>query len=125
MSYEIVTLSIGNHVAAADYSATGNRFGAVSGANTITRTGAGGRADGVIRNKPAAGEPVEFDMDGILRVELGATVAAGALVMSDSTGRAITAATAGNQVLGRALLGGAVGNIVPIRFFGGGGVVAA
>jgi hypothetical protein len=46
---------------------------------------------------------VEVRILGISKVEAGAAVALGAEVMSDTTGRAITAATTGNAVVGRAL----------------------
>lgn len=51
---------------------------------------------------------------GIARVLCGATVVAGALVTSDATARAATAAST-NKVLGRALTGGTVG--LPIDVF--------
>jgi hypothetical protein len=46
---------------------------------------------------------VDVRILGISKVEAGAAVALGAEVMSDTTGRAITAATTGNAVVGRAL----------------------
>jgi hypothetical protein len=46
-------------------------------------------------------------------VHLGATVAANALVMADSSGRAITySSTSGNWIVGQVLEGGAVGEYV-------------
>jgi len=53
-------------------------------------------------------------LDGAkVEVEAGATVASDAKVASDATGRAVTAAT-GDAILGTALIGGAVNEVITI-----------
>lgn len=82
-----------------------------SSGQVVQQTTAGGDAVGILGNKPAAaGDPAEVVIGGIMKCVLGATVAAGAKVQSDTTGRAITAAT-GDHVLGVCLVGGAVDTI--------------
>ena len=60
---------------------------------------------GVIRFKAKNGQPVTVQVDDETEIEVGAAVARGAKVMSDSDGRAITATT-GKQVGGIALTAG-------------------
>jgi hypothetical protein len=79
----------------------------------------GGQADGVLQDKPNAlgkhGDVMLIGAGGVSKVVAGAVVAAGALVMSDTTGRAITA-TATNWVLGRALsASGAANEILSVE----------
>lgn len=72
------------------------------------------RADGVAAEAAAADGDTFLmaQMTGRMKVELGATVAAGAEVASDDEGRAITkVAAAGNFRLGVCLVGGDVGEI--------------
>lgn len=66
---------------------------------------------------PLLGERVEVITHGIADVTLGATVARGAPVTSDATGRAVTAAPAAgvnNRIIGFARQSGVVGDIVEI-----------
>lgn len=58
----------------------------------------------------AAEENIDVHLEGIATVEYGGTVAAGAWLTSDATGRAIATTTAANQVIGRALVAGVVGD---------------
>jgi len=101
--------------AAGDLSAEQYTFGVVDSAGQVAQqTTAGGDADGVIMNKPEAqGDPTEFAIGGVAKVVAGATVAAGAKVQSDTTGRGITAAT-GDHVLGKALTGGDVNEVIEV-----------
>jgi hypothetical protein len=77
---------------------TAQRFVTAAGA----QTGAGGNAIGVARYSGAIGDKVPCDVLGTTYVEAGAAIAAGALVASDASGRAITWAS-----------GVALGRVVP------------
>tara|TARA_R110000803_G_scaffold23906_5_gene58208 strand:+ start:2562 stop:2963 length:402 start_codon:yes stop_codon:yes gene_type:complete len=71
--------------------------------------------DGASVNAAEAGDQVEIHTMGeSCLVEAGATFTAGVQLMSDSSGRAITA-TAGNYVAGVSLKAGAVGELVLIQ----------
>lgn len=64
-----------------------------------------------------SGERIDVVLEGIVDVKLGATVARGQLVMSDASGFGILAAAAGGSnvnVIGRAMVSGVVGDIVPV-----------
>lgn len=67
---------------------TANRFATAAGAVT----GAAGNAQGVAQSSAAIGEKFAATVLGTEVVETGAAIAAGALVESDATGRAITKA---------------------------------
>jgi predicted RecA/RadA family phage recombinase len=71
----------------------------------------GGRVIGVNQGKPNTGEAVEITHSGISKVYAGAAVAAGDEIMSDATGRAITA-TSTNQRIGVALQAAAAANVL-------------
>ena len=93
MANELAVFDIGNLVAAADLSDYQYYLVYVSAANTVARrTTSGGDVLGVLQNKPeAAGRSAQVRHLGITQVVAGAVVAVGAKVMSDSSGRAITA----------------------------------
>ena len=102
--------------AAADLSTNQFHFGIFS-AGQLALCGAGAAADGVIQNKPASGQAAALALAGSFsKIKLGATVAADAEVMSDATGRAITA-TSGNRILGKLKEGGAVNEIVTLHHY--------
>lgn len=103
MAYEIPGFTF-TLVAAADYSASQFRFIDVDTTGKgATPTAAGGRVVGVRNNKPKSGEAATVVVNGVSIVEAGAAVAVGADVMTDTTGRAITAATTGSNIAGIAL----------------------
>ena len=76
---------------------------------------AGGDADGVLYNDPAAaGRAATVAISGIVKVVAGAAVAVGDKVQSDASGRAITAAS-GDHVLGKAVsAAGAAGDVISV-----------
>lgn len=82
------------------------RFCNVNSSGQIERnTSAGGVCDGVSPGgSAAAGDHIRLDFSGMVEVCSGAAVTVGDYVMSDSTGRAVTA-TSGNKVLGKCVKG--------------------
>lgn len=79
---------------------------------------------GVIMNKPASGEEVEFAIDGVVKACAGtSTIAVGDRVWANSTGRLTDAGTTDNgYFLGRALeAAAAAGDIITIKLAGNGG----
>lgn len=60
-----------------------------------------------------AGRGATVDIDGILKVVAGGTVATGAKVATNASGAAVTAST-GNVVVGIARKGGASGTIIEV-----------
>lgn len=78
-------------IAAADLSAK-QFYAVVVDANGLAalQTSAGGRADGILQNKPLSGNVAEVAIDGVAKVACGAAVTAGDALGIDATGRAIT-----------------------------------
>lgn len=96
-----------------------NRFVGIVTAGEIDESTAAGDAVGVSLEASEAGSNVPIPvslLDGAkVEIEAGATVAAGVRIMSDATGRVITAAgPAGNRVLGWSLTGGDVNEVITI-----------
>lgn len=104
--------------AGADLSAAQYRFVELTSAGKVTQCNAQGElALGVLQNDPDADtRAAEVAIGGVTKVTLGATVAANAKVMTDTTGRAITA-TATNHVLGLCIKGGAVGEVGEVLLY--------
>jgi len=84
--------------------------GLVMSAANVTTAGVGTRIVGVQQNKPNTGQAVEIQSNGITKVELGDTVAAGGDVSMDATGRFIPS-TGSAAILGVCIVGGAVGEV--------------
>ena len=102
--------------AAADLSAAQFTFCVIDSNGQLAQvSSAGGDADGVLQNAPAAqGRAAALAYAGKVKVVAGATVAAGAKVQSDASGRAIAAAS-GDHVLGKALTAAAsAGNLIEV-----------
>jgi hypothetical protein len=78
---------------------------------------------GILQNNPGSGRAATVTYNGVSKVKLGGTVAAGARVTVNASGQ-IVAATTGDSVLGIALAGGASGEIGTV-LIGAAGVVAA
>jgi hypothetical protein len=65
----------------------------------------------------AAGERIDVVHKGTADLKLGGTVARGDFLTTDASGQGVTAAPAGgvnNQIIGRALLSGVNGDIIPV-----------
>lgn len=104
MAFENITTQVVGVVAASDLSAHQFKFVKVdANGRMILNVTAGGEVDGVLQNKPDAIDRAAEVSTGIqCKVISGAAVAAGALVMSDAAGLAVTA-TSGNYAVGRAM----------------------
>lgn len=117
MAVEQFTNQIGNFVAGADLSA--NQYSSVVlTAGVWQLTGAGALADGILLNKPLLGEPANVLLinNAAPKALAGAAFAQDADLMSDATGRFITA-TATNEIIGKATAAAAAaGEIVQILF---------
>ena len=97
--------------AGSDLSSDIYKIVAVASDGQVDLAGAGVHAQGVLQNNPdAAGKAATVGIFGVSKVILGATVAAGAKIMVDASGLAITA-TATNHVIGTCLAGGAVNEV--------------
>lgn len=103
--------------AGADLSAKQYYFVTVAADGQVDPTGDGLAADGVVQNDPAAaGRAATVGVSGRTKVVAGGVVTAGDEVASDTSGRAVTAAT-GDIILGRALSTSAnAGEIISIIF---------
>jgi hypothetical protein len=101
--------------AGADLSAKQFRFVEIASDEQVDAvSSAGGSAIGVLQNDPsAAGRAATIAVAGVTKVVAGGTVAAGNKVQSDASGDAILAASA-DHVLGRALTGGADGELIEV-----------
>ena len=112
-------------VASFDFSAlTRGRFVEFLTAAGLTRCRARQRADGVLVNYPAGGQPGEVIVGaGKARIEAGAAIVVGDLLASDAQGRAVPSTVyAGEVILGRALeAAGAAGEEITMLYFGNGG----
>lgn len=70
---------------------------------------------GVLQNKPGSGKAATIAQQGKLKVVAGAAIAAGADVMSDTSGRVITQ-TSTNPIWGRALeAAGVAGQLIAVE----------
>jgi hypothetical protein len=104
MAYEVVE-NIAGLVAGADLSTGQHKIVKLNGSGqAILATVQGEKVTGVLQDKPsAAGQAASVAKTGsVTKVVAGAAVAAGALVMTDASARAITA-TATNYAFGQAL----------------------
>ena len=117
MAFEEILQSLSME-AAADLKADQYRFVTISGNKTVARVAtAGVRALGVNQgNTEQVGQAVQVGIAGVSKIEAGGTVnpAANFLVTTDDQGRAVPATTAGHQVLGYAITGGAVGELISV-----------
>ena len=115
MAYEGTLRTIPGLVASGDLSAAQFLFMTVSATGAALNTTDAGIVDGVLQNKPdALGKEATVAFSGVSKVVAGAAITAGALVKSDTAGKAITATT-GDEVAGRAIEAAAAdGNIISV-----------
>lgn len=86
-------------------------FMKINTSGNITPCGAGESAVGILQDNPnTTGFAGELAIDGVSKVVYGGTVTAGDFLMSDSSGRAVTA-TSTNYINGRARVSGVVNDI--------------
>jgi len=106
-------------IAAAALTGKNYHFAAFDNAGKVNVvSSSGGAVDGIIGHPAEAADRAATMVvpdGGVAMVILGATVTAGAKVMSDANGKAITA-TAGNPIYGVALEAGAADEVVPVQF---------
>lgn len=104
-------------LASADLSTAQYKFGVVNGSNRIAVAGAGVRVDGVIANNSAnaADKPVEFQIDGVVKVKANGVINPGGTVASDGGGLAV-ASQAGDVVAGvyQGETAAAANDIIPV-----------
>lgn len=94
MAYEGSLQTIPGQVAAGDLSSDQFKFVTIGASGVALNVTNGGYVDGVLQNKPsAAGYAATVATGGVSKVKAGAVVAKGAKIMSDATGRAVTAAS--------------------------------
>ncbi len=124
MAYEQKVFNIGTLLTAADLSALQFTCVKVDASGLVAaNTTSGGKILGILQNKPNISTVADVAVIGISKAKLGATVAAGASVMSDAAGKVITAATVGSTIIGIALEAGVVNEIVPVALVAVPGVV--
>lgn len=100
---------------------TKNRFVSIAADGQIDHAGtAQGNVDGVSgMTEATVGETVPMNLPdgGVVKIELGATLAVGALVATSTTGTAIAAGSvAGNIAWGKLLEAGVSGDVVAMQF---------
>lgn len=116
MALEQPGFATGICAAAADLRTHQFKFVRVSGEFAINlNTTNAANCLGVLQDKPNTGEPATVMVDGVTKVRLGATLSAGAEVMSNNAGLAVAATGAAAVVMGILLEGGATNEIVTLQ----------
>lgn len=129
MAVEGVMVRDGNSVAGADFSNTAGlagpsgsgQFLCVRRSSAADRTillaaSAGAAIDGILQNKPKAGEAADVCYSGISKVVYGGTVAANDVLKNDSSGRLVTAST-GNIGVAKAIVAGVLGDVATVEVY--------
>ena len=101
MTFDLKGLQVGTETANGDLSGSQFLFVQFAAAG-VTVAGAGAPVDGVLQGQPIADQSASVLVSGVSKMVAGAAVLKGAEVMSSAAGKAITA-TAGNNIVGRAL----------------------
>jgi Uncharacterized conserved protein (DUF2190) len=102
MASEAIQICVPGLVAAADLSAKQYLFGVITGDHAVdVNSSDKGIVDGVLQDKTASGVAAVLCCHGVTKVVAGAAITAGALVMSNGSGKAVTASA--GWAAGRAL----------------------
>lgn len=99
--------------AAADLSASLNRFVKIDTNGNAAIPNSGDKCIGTVFEAATATNPVSIQTGGIAKVVCGGTIPAGSEVQSDGAGAAIVLAA--GKVTGVALVAGAAGKVIPVR----------
>ena len=70
---------------------------------------------GVLQNKPESGQEAHVRFMGTSKVKTGGVVGVGAWVTATTNGTGVATTTDGDIVIGRALVGGASGDIIEVQ----------
>ncbi len=122
---QILPMEAGGNISASQF-----RFVTLASDGQVDLTGAAStnRPIGVLQNKPAAaGLDASVMVDGVTKLFCGETIAIGDLITPSASvaGGADDADTSTDVILGQALEGGDVGEIIAVYLFGGpGGEIA-
>lgn len=129
MAVEGVMVRDGNSVAGADFSNTAGlagpsgsgQFLCVKRSTAADRTillqaSAGAAVDGILQNKPKAGEAADVCYSGITKAVYGGTIAANDILKNDASGRLVVAAT-GNIGVAKAIVAGVLGDVGTVEVF--------
>lgn len=101
-------------LAGADLSNSQYLFVEQSAAGAITVCNAAGEFSlGVLQNDPTSGQAGTVAVSGVTKVVAGGNVAIGAKVATTAAGKALTATT-GHQIMGEAISGGALDEVISI-----------
>lgn len=103
-------LQCANWAAGADLSSDQYKLVKISGATVVLTDIAGEAAIGVLQNDPVSGDAAGVAIGGVTKIQLGATLAAGAKFSASAAGLAI-APTTGYQILGTIVEGGVSGEV--------------
>ncbi len=93
----------------------------ISAANTVTLATTGGEVIyGILQNTPELGSPADVAIVGDSKAVAGAAILAGDALMTDTSGRLITA-TSTNHVVGQAITAAsAAGVLFDVKLYSGG-----
>jgi len=87
----------------------------LTGARVVDLASAGGEPIyGILQNTPLAGQAADIGILGVSKAAAGAAFAAGAQLMTDTTGRLITATSTNHRVAVALEAAGAAGQIVTV-----------
>jgi len=96
------------------------------GARSVDLANAGGEPIyGILQNTPLIGQAADVGIIGVSKAMIGAPVAAGAQLMTDTTARLITATSTNHRVAVALEAGGTAGQVISVALSGLGNAPAA